>query len=296
MPMPFESAAEQVGALVVSSSNAVYAAVNISYSQGILIYSDPTVNSGTWQPINGFFYNYFPDNGIINALAIESTNIIYVATSAGSPISSNNQPDYHGNVYSIQLGNFLPSKQLGLGSAPDHGVMNSVLVESGTVYAASGGYTISSDGSTAYFGDVYSADNAGVHAWRQVGGGSTPDHGVANSIVLSNDKSSIYVATSSGNVYKSSVSAGGVWSTALGEGTVPDGSAINSVAVANNGIIYAATTLGNVYSLSGNSHWQQVGGGAAPDGWSINALAVYGTKVYVATQGGHVYVVNFPQS
>ena len=295
-PMPlYESVTEQIGSLAVSSTNVIYAAVNTAYSTGTVLYSDPNSNAGAWQPINEYFkYGNVPDNGIINALAVDNTNTVYVATAANYSIS-NNQISYKGDVYSTQVSNlYAPPKQIGLGSAPDHGVMNAVLIESGIVYAASGGYTIASDGSSAYFGNVYSADSDGVEVWQQVGGGSTPDNGVANSITLANDKNSIYVATSKGNVYKSAVESGGTWSTALGGDAVPDGSAINSITIANNGTVFVATTLGNVYSLTQNNHWQQIGGGTVPDNWSINAIAVYGTQLYAATQGGHVYTIIFP--
>ncbi|MCC2626272.1 MAG: hypothetical protein K0R14_2145 [Burkholderiales bacterium] len=276
-----ESSSMQVGALAVSSTNIIYAAVNLSYSQSVVMYSDPNKSAGTWQlafPIAP------PSNEIINSLAIDNTDTVYAATSAGYTLSADNQIHYIGNVYIINIGT--PQQLIGRGSAPDKGVMNSVVAANGTVYAASGGYTIDSNGNATYFGDVYSADSAGTNAWKQIGGSGTPDNGVANSIALSNDKKSIYVATSNGNVYKSSVSSG-VWSKALGRVQVPDGSAINSIAVANSGVVYVATALGNVYRATETSVWQP--GGTVPDGWSINSIAVYGTQVYVATQGGHVY-------
>src|SRR6185437_1461475 len=267
----------QVGALVVSSTNIIYAAVNMwgastpDYASGILVYSNPNEKAGAWQVLSPSFLT-LPDDGIINSLALDNTNTIYAATSAGyTSTTSPYQIGNIGNVYSIQAGTV---KQIGRGSAPDKGVMNSVLVANGTVYAASGGYAINSVGAAAYFGDVYSADSAGTSAWKQIGGRSTPDQGVANSIALSNDKNSIYVATSNGNVYKSPVSASGVWSKALGGVQVPDGSAINSIDVANSGVVYVATALGNVYRASDTSVWQP--GGTVPDGWSINSLAVYG--------------------
>jgi hypothetical protein len=284
------SSSDRVGALAMSSTNVIYAAVNsvalgASPLVGILMYSDPNQRAGAWQLVLTSWN--FPDKGIINALTIDSANTVYAATSAGYTLTSDPQIHYTGNIYSIHAGSST-AQQIGRTSAPDGGVMNSVVAANGTVYAASGGYTVDSKGNAAYFGDVYSADSAGSQAWKQIGGGSTPDNGVANSIALSNDKNSIYVVTSNGNVYKSPVSAGGVWSKALGGGVqVPDGSAINSIAIASSGLIYVATALGNVYRASDTSVWQP--GGTVPDGWAINSIAVYGTQVYVATQGGHVY-------
>lgn len=290
------NASGQVGALAVSPTNVVYAAVNMSYTSGTVVYSNSNESAGTWQQPAAFLFNStLPDNGIINALAVDSSNTVYAATAAGSSVGNNNQLDYKGNIFRIQVESTSPPMQIGLGSAPDRGVMNSVLVANGTVYAAAGAYKISSDGSATYFGDVYSADSAGVHAWQQIGSSGTPDYGVANSIALSNDKTVIYVATSNGNVYKSSVASDSNWSAALGGGNVPDSSAINAIAVAKNGVIFAATALGNMYSVTGDGRWQQIAGSKVPDNWSINSIAIYGTRVYAATQGGHVYVVNFSQ-
>ena len=273
----------QIGALAVSSTNTLLCAASNtihSSTNSTLMCINPNESASVWQTITFFDDMLLGNNEIINSLAIDNTNTVYATV--------------EGNIYSTPITGFVLPKKIGLGSAPDGGMMNTVLVESSTVYAAAGGYKIDSDGSPSYFGNVYSADSSGSHAWQQIGSMGTPDNGVANSIVLSGDKSNIYVATSKGNVYRSSVESGGAWSIALGGKAVPDDGAINSITIANNGTVFVATTLGNVYNLTQDNHWQQIGGGTVPDNWSINAIAVYGTQLYVATQGGHVYTIIFP--
>jgi hypothetical protein len=276
MPNPGTNVTE-VAAIGVSSIGIVYAASNTNHINGN-VYSINGLN-GSWAQLGG---GNVPDGGMINSIGIDNSNDnICVATASFDAINN----VYNSHVY-ISLGGYGNWQPAVTNTIPDGGVINSLIVQNGTIYIGAGGYNITSNRN---FGDVYS-NSGGAGTWQQLGGGSIPDHGTVNSITLDTNNNVLYAATSAGHVYAVSLPAGN-WQQ-VGTNMLPDGSAITSLALSANGLVLAATANGNVYAINpaGTATvWQQVGQGTMPDSWAINSLATVNNIVYTATQGGNVY-------
>ena len=189
-------------------------------------------------------------------------------------------------------------KPISAGAIPDsanRSVINALAVDNNQiVYAAIAGYNVETN---VYFGNVYS-NTAADGAWQLVGGGPTPDGGVANSLTVANN-GTVYVGSGGynvdnpdvyfGNVY-ANTGTGGAWKQLGGE-VLPDGGVTNSITLSNdNTTIYAGSSIGNVYASTLDGKWTAIGGGLMPDNGAINSLAISGTGViYSATSNGNVY-------
>ena len=283
LPNP-NGATEQVNSIAIDNKT-LYVAFNVTMS-GSLGYR-PTVGylannsgaGGSWLILAN--ESAVPDDGGINSITV-SNGTTYVGT-GGYDLNNN---AYYGHVYSC-AGAQSPWQKVGGESMPNGGEVYSVALSStGSVYAGTGGYNLTSNSS---FGSVYVSINNGN--WQQVGGSSTPDSGVVTSLAIS-ATDQIYAATSNGNVYSSAGNS--PWSV-LGGGNLPDNASITSINLSGNGLIYAATNNGNIYAASINQPWQLVGGGGMPDGWYANSITTASGIIYAATQGGNVYSTSITQ-
>lgn len=277
-------------ALVITNNGTIYNGGSVDVYNGVIL-STTAATPGNWQISgNGYIPNPATSDGSSNIIQVSSigisNNIVYAAANINYEA---------GYVYS-NAGNSWNKIANGQ-PIPNSGIVNSIAVDGNNiVYAATSGYSLSAN---TYIGNVYGCSNGGN--WQQIGGGSLPDGGGANSVILANGM--LYVASGSPNVNLSNSYVGDVYSSSftgsnwqnwqqIGGGSLPDSGTANALAAeSNGGIVYVATSKGNVYSSGTSGSWNLIGGMPVPDRGAINAITLSSAngKIYSATSKGNVY-------